>query len=316
MIYTDVGLDAVQEHLEWLGAGRATSVTAMDGGLANTNYRIERVGAGALVLKICDALSVDRARMVAELCALLAARGVPTPAPLAGPAGALVREVDGRAWMVQPFVQGEWPARTPESLESVGEALAQLHAVPPLAGLPVGLPMGFTLWDALLKRAAAADRRLGQAEREMVARFRAARASLGALLGAAELPRGIVHGDLFPDNTLVKGGRVTALLDFEDASVDALAVDVAMTFTGFGWVDGRPVRALWEALLAGYERYRPLTDGERALLPALHRYATLAICAWRFDHFILQRPDLGGRDRWTEMAARLDQLSDGGPDFR
>ena len=122
-----------------------------------------------------------------------------------------------------------------------------------------------------------------------------------------DLPQGIIHGDLFPDNVLGRAGGVEAILDFEEGCIHTLAFDLAMTYVGFGWKDGKPDASLWQALRAGYESVRPLTTAEVAAMPLLHRYATLAIAAWRYWQFVLNIEDSPHAERYLEMTARLDE---------
>ena len=98
-----------------------------------------------------------------------------------------------------------------------------------------------------------------------------------------------------------------AVLDFEEMCVDAMALDLVMSFVGFGWKDGNPITERWQALLSGYESVRPLSDAERAALPDLHRYATLSIAAWRYWQFVMNIPGTEHADRYLEMTARLDK---------
>ncbi len=302
MIYTEVTLEQVQVHLQRIGAGRAVGREGLSGGLANTNYRVERQGAGPLVLKVCAALDLAEAERVAGVCAYLADNGVPTPAPLKGVDG-LVDEVDGRPWMLQPFVEGGWLQSTPASVTELGRALARLHSVAPPPGLRVGFPMGFGLWDEVLAEAA----ELGS-EHPFIGRLQRLRDELGHLAVREDLPRGIVHGDLFSQNVLTVGDRVSALLDFEDVSHEAFCLDIAMTFVGCGWSDGAPQRSLWDALIAGYECVRALTSAERAALPEYSKLATMGIATWRFRQFDLHGKVFSESGRYLEMTTRLDRL--------
>ena len=96
-----------------------------------------------------------------------------------------------------------------------------------------------------------------------------------------DLPRGIIHGDMSPVNVIGRKREVLALLDFEEICLESLTLDIAMTFVQFGWKDGLPVTELWDALIAGYQSVRLLTDAEHTALPDLHRYSVLTLAAWR-----------------------------------
>jgi homoserine kinase type II len=100
------------------------------------------------------------------------------------------------------------------------------------------------------------------------------------LLAAAwpsDLPRGVIHADLFPDNVLMLGNQVTGLIDFYFACTDLLAYDVAVTHAAWCFDNGGRVfnPAISAALLEGYEVLRPLSEAERAALPLLARGAAM-----------------------------------------
>jgi len=123
------------------------------------------------------------------------------------------------------------------------------------------------------------------------------------------LPQGILHGDVFPDN-VIGDGAVAAILDLEEASIGPCAFDLMMAFVGFGWNEDEPLIDRWDALLEGYESIRPLTQDEKLALPALHRYATLSIAAWRYWKHVMTQPDEELKERYLEMVHRLDQQID------
>src|SRR6202011_4905700 len=91
-----------------------------------------------------------------------------------------------------------------------------------------------------------------------------------------DLPQGVIHADLFPDNVFFLGDRLSGLIDFYFACNDALAYDVAVCLNAwcfekdlaFNITKGR-------ALLRGYEELRPLTPAERGAMPQLARGAAL-----------------------------------------
>ena len=122
-----------------------------------------------------------------------------------------------------------------------------------------------------------------------------------------DLPCGIIHGDLCPDNVIGRKGEVLALLDFEEICIESFAMDLVMTYVGFGWEDGLPVPGLWDALLAGYQTVRSLSGAEHAALADLHRYAVLAVAAWRYWQFMVNVPGTEHANRYLEMVNRLDK---------
>ena len=80
----------------------------------------------------------------------------------------------------------------------------------------------------------------------------------------ADVPMGLIHGDLFIDNVLyADSGALTALLDFEQASWGRLAYDLAVSVLafGFGQDDFRP--EVTRAFIEGYTALRTPTPAEQ-----------------------------------------------------
>jgi homoserine kinase type II len=101
-----------------------------------------------------------------------------------------------------------------------------------------------------------------------------------------DLPTGVIHADLFPDNVLMQGDVVTGLIDFYFACNDILAYDLAITHVAWCFADAdnsfRP--DVSQALMKGYESVRPLTSAERAALPLLAKGAAMRFAMSRaFD---------------------------------
>lgn len=105
----------------------------------------------------------------------------------------------------------------------------------------------------------------------------------------AQLPRGPVHGDLFRDNVLFDGlpghEKLTGLLDFFFAGDEVVAFDIAVCLND--WCSDPDSARLDEtraaALVAAYERERPLAAAELRLMPALMRAAALRFWLSRLD---------------------------------
>ncbi|MEP0561101.1 MAG: phosphotransferase, partial [Qipengyuania citrea] len=106
------------------------------------------------------------------------------------------------------------------------------------------------------------------------------------------LPPSIIHSDLFPDNVLMLGDRVTGMIDFYFACTGSMAYDLAVTHAAwcFDGTGARCDRALGRALIEGYETLRPLGQDERAALPLLAEGACLRFIASRAQDW-LDTPD-------------------------
>jgi homoserine kinase type II len=133
-------------------------------------------------------------------------------------------------------------------------------------------------------------------------------AELGTLAGerAGALPMGVIHGDLFVDNVLFADDRLTALLDFEQASWGRLAYDLAVTVLafGFGQDDFRP--DVTRALIDAYVAIRPPAPAERASFGAELRFAACRFAVTRItDVHLKQGAGAAPGKRYQRYLARL-----------
>jgi homoserine kinase type II len=97
-----------------------------------------------------------------------------------------------------------------------------------------------------------------------------------------DLPRGVIHADLFPDNTLLMGDKLGGVIDFYFACTDFLAYDLAVALNAWCFEPrGMFNLTKGKAMIAGYESVRPLTPAERDALPTLARGAAMRFFATR-----------------------------------
>jgi len=301
MAYTKVSIEDAAWLLLAAGMSPPNKIQPLVGGWANSNYLLTLENGAQLVLKVWDERTPDEVELVIKHTCWLADHGVLTPIPLLLGEGKRMLIKDNLAWMLMPYIDGGWLPSDSESLYELGKAQAQLHEVPVHESIPTTFAIGYVLWEKLVKDAQKEDRMtpfLLMLEKE------------GPILKQripTDIPRGIIHGDLYPDNVIGREGEVLALLDFEEICVESFAMDLATTYIGFGWKDGLPVPELWDSLLAGYQSVRMLTDAEHAALPDLHRYAVLAVAAWRYWQFVINVPGTEHTNRYQEMVNRLDK---------
>ena len=91
-----------------------------------------------------------------------------------------------------------------------------------------------------------------------------------------DLPEGVIHADLFPDNVFFLGDKISGLIDFYFACNDMLAYDLAVCLNAWCFeTDGSFNVTKARALLEAYEAVRRLTRAERDRLPTLARGAAL-----------------------------------------
>ena len=266
-VYTDITETELAALLAEYGIGELRSYRGIAEGSENSNYMLH-TSTGEFILTLYEK-RVERADLPFFLGLMqhLANKGISCPLPVQRRDGGLMSEIAGRPAAIITFIEGFWVRRPSAAhCREVGKALAELHRAGADFELSrpnaMAIPGWKTLWDGARDRADEVE--VGLA-REVEADF----ASLEANW-PADLPSGVIHADLFPDNVFFLGDRLSGLIDFYFACNDFYAYDLATCLNAwcfekdfsFNLTKGR-------ALLAGYQSIRELTPAETAALPVL-----------------------------------------------
>ncbi len=203
----------------------------------------------------------------------LAARGLTCPQPIRSRAGEALGRLVNRPAAIFTFLDGMWIRRpNVKHCGAVGDALAKLH----LAGADFGMTRRNALsvegWRSLF------DTAQGRADTLQKGLSQAIGSELALLEREwpRDLPQGIIHADLFPDNVFFLGDRLSGLIDFYFACTDALAYDVAICLNAWCFESDHSYNITkGRALLKAYMRSRGLTEREIAVLPILCRGAAM-----------------------------------------
>ena len=278
--------------------GTALKLEEIPGGFGNSNFKLTTT-AGEFLLKICDEKDLAELNMQITLLQHLRQYAYPTVYPiLTKDQSPLIHETFGRV-MLYPFLQGKEPAPTPNTLAQLGEALARLHCIPSIAGLPC-FAMGISQMRPFFKEVQETQ----FATHPFVESLRSQLESMKRQLNAP-LPMGLLHGDLFLDNTLFDGEEMVAILDFEEGCYDTLLIDVGMTLIGCCYTPQHQlILKAARRFLDAYNAVRPLTENEWTHLDCFVHYAALSIAFWRFRQFNIRRPDAHRANTYQEMLTR------------
>ena len=300
MAYTEVSFEDASDIIMAADLPNLVNIEKLSGGWANSNYKLTLTDNSKIVLKIWDEQSLDQVSYLLSITTYLSDNNIPTPPPIQFSNGEFIMVKNGLAWTLLPYIEGEWLEPNMSSLYSLGRIQAKLHLVKPPSNLKEEFSMGNSLFEKLFSIADDKDE-----WSDFLYLLKSESLALNEQI--PELPKGIIHGDLFPDNILVINNNVKTILDFEEVCNDILAFDLVMTFVGCGWENGEPVVERWNSLLDGYQSVRILSQNEIDSLSDLHRLATLSIAAWRYWQFVFNLPNTEHSDRYLEMYERLDK---------
>jgi homoserine kinase type II len=278
-VYTDVAAEELAEFLSHYDIGELLSYKGIAEGVENSNFLLHTT-AGSFFLTLYEKrVAAKDLPFFLGLMAHLAGHGIVCPQPVKARNGESLGKLAGRPAAIIDFLEGVWP-RKPNVAHcaAVGQALAKLH----LAGRDFPMKRANALsvsgWRPLFDQAASRADNLQHGLRTLMS------AELDHLEKSwpKHLPEGIIHADLFPDNVLFLGDRLSGLIDFYFACNDILVYDVAICLNAWCFENDHSFNVTKaRAFLNAYGRERQLSDAEQAALPLLARGAALRILLTR-----------------------------------
>jgi homoserine kinase type II len=272
-VYTDVTADDLTEFLSRYEIGALLAYKGIAEGVENSNFLLH-TSAGNFILTLYEKRVAEKdLPFFLALMEHLAARGITCPQPVKNKQGGVLGKLAGRPAAIVTFLDGLW-IRRPNAghCTAVGEALASLH----LAGkdFPNKRPNALSIesWRVLYEQA----KERGDSVRPGLC------AEIAKELDALEkswprdLPHGVIHADLFPDNVFFLGDKLSGLIDFYFACTDTLAYDVTVCLNAWCFEADHSYNVTkGRALLKAYAKLRALSAAERAALPVLARGAAM-----------------------------------------
>jgi homoserine kinase type II len=284
-VYTDVAADELAEFLQHYDIGELLSYKGIAEGVENSNFLLHTT-AGYFILTLYEKrVAKGDLPFFLNLMTHLASHGINCPQPVQRKSGEALSTLAGRPAAIINFLEGIWP-RKPSAAHcaGVGQALAKMH----LAGRDFGMTRANALsvsgWRPLFDAAAS---RADELQHGL-------RAFIGAELDHLEnnvwprnLPVGVIHADLFPDNVFFLGEQLSGIIDFTFACTDILAYDVAICLNAWCFESDYSFNVTKaRAFLNAYGRERKLSDAEQDALPLLARGAALRFLLTRLVDFL------------------------------
>jgi homoserine kinase type II len=286
-VFTSVTLDDLSQWIKQFPLGKALAIQGISSGIENSNFFLttER---GEFVLTIFENLGFEQLPFYVQLMRHLSGRGVPVPAPVPNERGELVVALHGKPAVIVSKLDGSSQMDPqPVHCAEVGAMLARMH----LAGqdFPLRQPnlRGLDWWIETVPKVLPF---LDGDEAALLTSELAFQRDFAAGPVYAGLARGPVHADLFRNNVMFVGERLSGCFDFYFAGWDSWLFDIAVTVNDWcidldtGRLDQDRVLALTRA----YHAARPFTEAEAQAWQAMLRAAALRF--WLSRLYDLHRP--------------------------
>lgn len=285
-VYTKIDDDALRAFLAQYDVGELLSYKGIAEGVQNTNYLV-RTSKNQFILTLYEKL-VDEKDLPFFLGLMehLATHEISCPLPVHDKQGNVLKVLGGRPAVMVTFLDGFSIARPKRHhCADLGAALAGIHLAAQDFTISRPNNLGLEGWQEIFDRP------------ELRSMDKQIKPGLFAIIETElaflrenwpqDLPSGVVHADLFPDNVFFLGDHLSGLIDFYFACNDFFAYDLAICLNAWCFENDLSFNMTnARALLSAYEKIRPLDERELAALPILARGASIRFLMTRVNDWI------------------------------
>lgn len=272
-VFTTIKKEQLARYMIMFELGELVSFLPIEQGIENSNFFVTMEQEGVqkdYVLTLFEQLTFGDLPFFNQLSSHLYHYGLPVATACQTLDGMTSTIFRGKPALLLPRLPGNIVSEvTPTHCTAIGQALAEIHETVQNSGLIRKNEQNLNWWKS--SQTKLADH-FDQQEREL----------LQTVIQAYEqlcdddhnLPKGIIHGDLFRDNALFEGEKLTGIIDFYHACDDYFILDLAITVNDWcSQPDGNLDAERHAAVLTGYQSQRKLSESEKRVWPILLQVA-------------------------------------------
>ncbi len=277
-VYTTIEDNELKSFLSNYEVGELDNYQGISDGIENTNYFVN-TDRGRFVLTIFEQHSFEEMQYYLNLMHHLADHKVPSANPVADKQGNYLSQFKNKPIALVERLNGGSIIKTSVNhCQQLGSAMGKMHA----AGLSFKTRQNNPRGPAWCQQTALeVMEKLIESEQTILdEEVHFQKADFNNFGRHADLPRGVIHADLFRDNALWDNSgdedKFSGIIDFYYSCDDILLYDLAVTAND--WCINEDFSLNKDkviALLSHYNRFRPLADNEQEYWPAMLRAGAL-----------------------------------------
>lgn len=280
-VYTPVTHSQLEFFFDRYALGSVIQFEGIANGIDNSNYFVDTTQ-GSFVVTLFESLNMDELPQYIKLLTRLTQYHILCPCPQLDRQAKPLRMLNNKPAAIFKRLSGiVIKCPTYVHCQQVGLQLAELHDYTQNYHFPISINILAeckTLFAQLDNQLTETDRALITDELDFQTRHY-----------PNNLPRGVIHADLFRDNVLFDGNKLSGILDFYSAGTGDLLLDLAITANDWCCDNGKPNASKVTVLLSAYETLRPLHTEEKQHWQTLLRIAALRFWLSRLTHQLYPR---------------------------
>ena len=282
-VFTHITKDDLKEFLQNYNFNNIDFIEGINEGIQNTNYKVG-IDSNDYILTIYENISDSSdINFFLDLMMYLSTNNIKCPIPVKNLKNKSIGKIKSKSSALLTFLEGKSISLIQENhTYAIGKALAEMHINGSNFNLKKKNDLSLNGWSDLIEKN---QKKLNFLEENLYEKLKK---ELNRIenLWPKDLPAGIIHADLFPDNVLFLNNKVSGLIDFYFSCNDFFAYDLSICINAWCFnEENKFSKEIFKSLLKGYEELKPLTDYELENLPVLCSGSALRFLLTRVDNW-------------------------------
>ena len=284
-VYTQLNKSKIEKILSNYNLGKLDSFKAIEEGIENTNYFLS-VNKKKLILTVYEKrVKSEDLPFFSNLMSSLNKANFKCPAPVINNNNSTITNYDGKKLMIVSFLEGKSKSNlSPNNCKVIGIQAAKMHELTKNIKIKRQNDLSVSSWRNLFETVKNQCSKLHKDLPKLIEEN----------LTSVEknwpknLPKGIIHADLFHDNIFFDKDKFSGIIDFYFSCEDFFALEIAICFNALCF-DGVKENLSFnvtkaKSFIDGYSSIRKLSDSEKQSIKVLSQGAALRFLLTRvFD---------------------------------
>ena len=307
-VYTKLSENNLKDFFSKYNLGKLLKFQGIQEGIENSNYFV-KTDSGKFILTVYEKRVEEKdLPFFMGLMKNIFNENFPSPEPIINKNGNYITEIFGKKAAVVSFLEGASKKNlTPGNCHEVGIYTAKLHMITKNLNIKRTNRLSVNSWRLIYRKIQRDCSKIYPDLTKIIER------NLEVIEDKwpKNIPRGIIHADLFPDNIFFKGSKLTGIIDFYFSCYDFYALEIAICLNALCF-EGKNKNLSFNVTKAkkfidGYSSIKKLTEEEKESLKILCHGAAMRFLLTRvFDYLNLTEDALVKIKDPVEYLKRLE----------
>ena len=283
-VYTQVSIDELNVFLSKYNIDNINEFSGIKGGTSNSNYLLTADNKKFILTIFEERTNQENLPFYFDLMNHLNAHDIKCPEVIKDKQGNFSNSIKQKHAVITSFLTGSSLEKIkPIHCSNLGLTIAKMHNASEKLNIKRENELGFDKLGIIIEKLKTYkkhidDEKLKFIEDEFLFLSREI---------SKDLPSGIIHADLFPDNIFFEENNLTGIIDFYFSCNDFYAYEIAICLNAWCFEDSNnefnPTKAKY--LLGSYNQERKFSNEEVEALPLLARASALRYLLTRLLDF-------------------------------